>query len=137
MCGKTKPLSDFCKNRRRSDGYDYKCKECNNKITRDWRKKNPEKCRETCRNNSRKYKGQIEEILGTKCVVCGSRDKIECHEIYGKKHPTNSIYILNHIEDFVCLCHWCHSFVHHLIIAKKNVKDLNLEELSEIIKRRW
>lgn len=85
-CKELKNLSEFYKDKSRSDGYRYECKSCikergriynlNNRDKlnsrlKKWRQNNPEKSKESCRRYYRKY-----------------RDKeIERHTKYQKENP--------------------------------------------------
>ncbi len=41
-CKEVKPLTDFYKNKANKDGLGTYCKPCSNRISNEWRKKNPE-----------------------------------------------------------------------------------------------
>jgi hypothetical protein len=79
-----------------------------------------------------KRKAQIEKILGNKCLVCGNNTrKIHYHEIHGKPHTYNGVYIyayiIKHLEDFIPLCCRCHNVVHYLLnLGEKREEILKL-----------
>jgi hypothetical protein len=66
-------------------------------------------------NKRYKTKQKVIELLGDSCKVCGSKKDVQYHNIKLTKHPTNSSYILKHVEDFVCLCRICHRTKHGLL----------------------
>lgn len=68
--------------------------------------------------------------VGDKCVLCGMSEKIHYHEINGIRHRNDKQYYLNHLQDFIPLCSYCHNLVHKIARRK-----LSLEKISEIIKR--
>lgn len=117
MCGQEKEVSKFFSRK------NYYCKDCNKKYKREymreWRRKNRKKVRRYMRERYRENRKRVLEILGQKCIICGEEHKksgwirfIQYHEIRGKKHESDPLYILNHIEDFVPLCVNCHKGVH-------------------------
>jgi hypothetical protein len=70
------------------------------------------------RDNQKK---QIVEILGIKCFFCPMTKKdckVNYHEIHGIKHPYKGTmknqYIINHIQNFIPVCEWCHKTLHSL-----------------------
>lgn len=111
---------------------------------KEWRLRNREKLREYDRNRrtperleylrgkakerSKKQMMKIRNVLGDKCVFCGSKENICYHEIYGKKHVTSKQYILEHLEDFVPLCYGCHRGTH---FCMKQLK-LTWKQISKI-----
>ena len=86
------------------------------KYKKDWKKKNPEKYRaRTARHNKKlsKLYDELREQFGNKCDLLGCCNKrLEFHERNGNEHPLNSIYIRDHIQDFVLLCQSCHEATH-------------------------
>lgn len=119
---------------------DYICNDCSSKKSRDWYRNHPEKLREYYGKNREKIlkyhikyhrlnrpsdlkKGaeyyekirkQVLKTLGEKCYVCGviPRTKMNFHEVHGRRHPSFPIYVLKHLDDFVCLCQNCHRAIH-------------------------
>jgi len=97
-------------------------KEYLERSRRRW-KEEPEKYRKWARISYRKNKKRIQanqkakklrvqKLIGSQCIFCGNDHHIIYHEIYNKSHPCTPYYILNHIDDFACLCCWCHRAVH-------------------------
>lgn len=104
------------------------------KITRRiWRRKNRNKENEYNRNFRKKRYVKARKLIGDTCIICGSKDKIKFHEIYGKSHYgyETSCYILNHKEDFIPLCRDCHRAIHQL--AGKQIKLKKLLELLRLL----
>jgi len=55
-------------------------------------------------------------LIGDKCLICGSTKRLIFHEINGKNHLTNGtsafIYYFDHYKDFITLCYFHHKFLH-------------------------
>ena len=117
--------------RRANKKYRDKNKEKIRAYQKQYRKKNRESIRQRNREYVKKLKRQIDQILGTKCVICGSTERLRCHEIYGKPHIYNLYYVINHSEDFVRMCEFCHKFVHN--IARNSNKPLNITKLKYLL----
>lgn len=80
---------------------------------RKWQKASYQRNKQKRKKTRIERRKRIKELLGAKCFFCSHEDThIECHEIYGKKHPSTGKYILDHLDDFIPLCNWCHSAVH-------------------------
>jgi hypothetical protein len=80
-----------------------------------------------------KCKLSVQQILGIRCILCGStRGRMEYHEIHGKPHTGGFAYILKHIQDFVPLCWKCHRTIHFFNVMKdkERAKEL-IEKLGE------
>lgn len=61
-------------------------------------------------------KEAVLKLLGDSCILCNKKEKINFHEIHGKRHPYyNWNYHLEHIDDFKTLCTGCHTMVHRMI----------------------
>ena len=74
-----------------------------------------------------KIRKKIIAILGNKCIICEKSNPeriIIYHEIYGKPHESNPLYTLNHIEDFVPMCKFCHKVLH--VFLKNREKFIQL-----------
>jgi hypothetical protein len=104
-CGETKALGFFCKNKECNDGFRPRCKECMNSYGREFRKKNPDKCREYYRKNREKNREKIR--VTSKKYYEKNKDKIN---EYGKerreKNPEKireirKVYIENLPEKYV------------------------------------
>ena len=54
----------------------------------------------------------LKQLIGNRCILCGSKKRLTFHEIHGKKHPLCSSYYRNHKEDFVSLCQRHHVTLH-------------------------
>ena len=90
------------------------------KTIEKWKKNNPEKVKESLKKWYRTHKEErrkisqnqrklLENLIGSKCIVCGSNRFIQFHEIHNKKHPILFSYYFKHIKDFVPLCQRCHT----------------------------
>jgi hypothetical protein len=73
-----------------------------------------------------KNKQKVVLILGDSCIVCGSKQNVEYHNIKSIKHQSNPYYILSHIKDFVPLCWKCHR-------AKTRLNQLTPEQITVLI----
>lgn len=92
---------------------------------------NVEKYRKYQREWSKKRRKEVEKIIGTQCLICGSTKKVCFHEIHGKPHPhARYRYVLNHPEDFVPLCFDCHEALHRYVKIKNKKK---FEELAKTV----
>jgi len=58
-CKKTKPKTDFYKNRATKDGYTYQCKICKKISNKKWKKANPEKVRESKRRYRETHREEL------------------------------------------------------------------------------
>lgn len=104
----------------RKNNYRYLCTDCSKKETYILREKNPTHYAKVHREYQLKWKRnmrmKIEERIGNKCRFCGFQGtlkrRISAHEIHGNSHSETPTYILNHSEDFVPLCKFCHRSIH-------------------------
>jgi len=97
------------------------------------RRKYPEKAILSALKQNQKMREKINMILGKKCIICNfeseeGQKNLICHEIYGREHERGYYYILNHIDDFVRICKFCHRAIH--IVAK-----INFEKAIELINK--
>lgn len=69
---------------------------------------------------------KIMDILGDSCVICGSKQNLQFHEIHGKNHSTSIIFVREHKEDFVPLCGKCHR-------AKTRLLELDESQRTKLI----
>ena len=74
------------------------------------------------------FKKKLGELLGLKCVICGSTHRISYHEIHGNPHKPRK-YVLEHYQDFIPLCSGCHVGLHRFIRRGK----INVKILVELI----
>lgn len=79
----------------------------------------------------RKRREKLLLIVGDTCILCGSKQYIQFHEIYGKNHPDLSCqvgynYLLAHIKDFIPLCWRCHKGLHWVINLNNEQRALFL-----------
>jgi hypothetical protein len=121
-------MRNLAKKKLRDKKWHQKNREYLKLYLRKYRKEHPNlywKYIESERKTYERVRKKINDLLGSKCKICGSTCNLVCHEIHGKRHSTNANYILIHIEDFVRLCSQCHRMVHYLA---KN-KNVNLEIL--------
>lgn len=87
----------------------------------------------TSRNWKQKMRRKCLNLIGNKCQICNSIEKIRFHEIHGKKHETGTTYILKQYKDFVPLCLSCHNDIHRFI-RKKQLSIMRLTEILEMLK---
>jgi predicted HNH restriction endonuclease len=80
----------------------------------------------------KKRREKLLKVFGDKCSICGSNHNIHLHEIYGKNHSYSLTYVLNHKEDFIPLCYYCHRAWHHILRANPK---LWIEKLTQHLNR--
>lgn len=95
-------------------------------YAKDYRNKNINKVLENGQNWRDKNKIKKIELIGNKCIICGSKNYVDYHEIHGKKHTPSLLYYIKHFKDFIPLCRDCHKSLHGLM-------RLNDEELNKIL----
>jgi hypothetical protein len=95
----------------------------------DYYKKNKEKILEQKRLKDIEFKRKLCELVGDKCVICGSTKRLCYHEIHGKPHPSRK-YVLDHYKDFVALCSGCHVGLHRFLRRGK----INIELLVQLLR---
>jgi hypothetical protein len=104
-------------------------KERKAEYQRNWRKRNPDKARESSRrwyqNNKDRYRKyaatakekvvrKVEALLGSKCVCCGSQENLTIDHIKpevtkrGRKTPHYDV--VKHPEKYQMLCYSCNRF---------------------------
>jgi len=86
------------------------------KYKEEWKTNNPEKYKARVARHNKKLSilyVELRDKFENKCDLCdATNQRLEFHEINGKPHPLNSVYIKNHIDDFVLLCKPCHDATH-------------------------
>jgi len=80
-------------------------------------------------------KRKIDNLLGTKCVICGEkRKRMVAHEIYGNSHEGGGVKmkldVIKRPEDFRRLCSVCHKGVHWVM----EFFNMTWEEILEKLK---
>lgn len=99
---------------------------------KDWRKKNRLHSNKWSKEYEQKCRKECEELIGNRCIICGSLNSICFHEIHGKKHPRHGCSIRHHSQDFIPICKRHHIALHLLIEAQKlGVFDKVLELLKK------
>jgi len=83
-----------------------------------------------------KYRQQRREelfsLIGRKCIVCGTEEKLHFHEVHGKDHQQSNPfkdykYIETHYKDFIPLCNKHHFIIHGL------VEHCDLDKLVKLV----
>lgn len=70
---------------------------------------------------------QAKQLIGDKCIVCGTTINVHFHEKYGNHHENfQPKYYIDHYQDFIPLC-----YLHHLTI---HVIDRTPQVLNYLIK---
>lgn len=66
------------------------------------------------RRNRIKARAKALKLIGDKCLICGSTERLCFHEIHGLNHnkDTEPYYYLKHPENFITLCYYHHKFIH-------------------------
>lgn len=114
-CKIEKDESEFYNIKRNVDGLDYYCKECRNRLSKDYMSKYSKNCYEDNKN--------FVESLKTECCKCGEDRPwvIQFHHVNpnDKKFPI-TLYgtrsraaIWKEAAKCVCLCSNCHDEFHH------------------------
>ena len=119
-CRKEKDVSEFNKNKSKSDGLCRVCKECNKELLKDHYQRNKEYYLERNRRRKRERKEYIRSFK-TRCEICGE-DHIACLDFH---HPQEdkeftictSMYmskekLKEEIDKCICLCSNCHRKLH-------------------------
>ena len=109
-------------------------KERQREYGRNWAKNNPEKYKQRYQRHNKRfpeiYSQLRDEFFNRKCSLCTtSNGRLEFHEIHGKKHPLNPVYIRDHIKDFTLLCKQCHEATHW---AKEKL-GFNFDEFKKLV----
>ena len=128
-CHKTKPTSEFYRNKRMKDGYQRSCIECGKARNKEWYSHNKECVAERHILNRTKSAERFKMYKSTlSCIKCGENEAccLEFHHI----NPDNKAFnisekvrslkwktLLEEIEKCVVLCSNCHKKVHNNILA--------------------
>lgn len=65
-----------------------------------------------------KQKQKLLNLIGKKCEICDTKEKIVFHEKFGKEHQYKFKYTFDHKNDFIALCSRCHDVLHKYNIIK-------------------
>ncbi len=87
------------------------------RLTDEERRKRKNKSSRKSRIKTRiKQNKQIDELLGTSCIICDRDYKLISHRKDGISHNSNGYMmrkdVLKHPEEFVRLCYGCHKGIH-------------------------
>lgn len=75
-----------------------------------------------------KFRKEIIERSGNKCEICGSEDKLHCHEIW----KYDDKFRLQFLMGFQTVCNMCH-FVKHIGLAQ-NLAQQGLLDYDAVVK---
>jgi len=94
-----------------------------------YREKHRDKYNKSNREQSRKKRAEIRQMLGNSCTLCGwipkkGQKNLSCHEIHGKTHKDNPYYIIKNIKNFIPLCKHCHKTLHLYHRYKTKIEEL-------------
>lgn len=109
VCNQHKLLEEYYNRKASEDGKAYRCKECDNKAVKDYRKRNPQRWKTKARNSQLRMKFGIEpedynKILVSQnhmCAICGT-------ESFNNQHPRLVVdhdHVTNKLRGL--LCHKC------------------------------
>jgi len=106
-----------------------KQKEYQRKWNEEHRKELREYNKKYFQTKGKKLRSILLMLIGSECLFCGSTEGLQFHEIHGKKHLTGIngfYYYLDHLTDFIPICHSHHKRIHRRILnLRKHVKYLN------------
>ena len=85
------------------------------------------KIRDQNRKKRERYRQKMIELIGDRCIICGSTEKLCFHEKYFRPHEHESVvYIIKHYKDFLPVCSRHHWLIHRL-------KECTEEERKKIL----
>ena len=95
-CGETKPLSEFSKNKSRSDGHAHYCKSCAYAATKQWVSENNDKRKESKRNAYWKNPDRERSIAARRRRENPETNRKACAR-YNDAHPErrNAVNVVN------------------------------------------
>tara|TARA_B100000941_G_C28197970_1_gene395363 strand:+ start:171 stop:593 length:423 start_codon:yes stop_codon:yes gene_type:complete len=134
ICKSEKPVTEFNKKKRNKDGLQNVCRECNQKKSRAYYKKNRKKHIAAVKTNTKKYieqlKIEIDQLRINGCCICGEKEKIclDWHHLDPSKKDFNVSSAINRysvnreaifaeIAKCICVCSNCHRKIHAGIIV--------------------
>ena len=113
-CKKTKPISEFAKDRRTSDGMQYKCRECSRLLSAINYKKKKEQRKAACyqrrEKHPKQHAAQIITSSAIKCMELVNPNKCEACGVECKPQAHHCDY--SRPLDVMWLCRFCHSDWH-------------------------
>ena len=81
----------------------------NRDKVKEWNKKNNSKYNHLTRTRDRILS---ETFLGSECMICGSEENVEFHQVDNKRHTTKKYY--KFVGDFIPLCNAHHKTAHYV-----------------------
>ena len=124
VCGESKPLSEFHKNKQCSMGVVGTCRTCTGDRISRWYSDNRKRRQEVANEKNRKRKRQLVEHFGDKCLDCGQsfpQCVYQFHHLDPKEKDVNPSYAITQkpskmweeLSKCVMLCANCHLIRHY------------------------
>jgi len=95
-CGKDKKLSEFCKDKKTLDSYNYSCKECNNIRVKLWRDTN----KTHIKKYKKEYNDKNRDILKAKGKKYYEENKEECLKRVSTHKKNNLDYYKKYMKEY-------------------------------------
>jgi len=111
--------------------YYQRHKKARNAYNLKWKQTHREHLKRKRREHYEKDREKILDLIGRECRICSSPQNIHFHEMFGKPHENKMKYIIEHYNDFVPLCKYCHNGLHRL--GKPKDKKIDTNELLSLL----
>lgn len=140
-CKIEKPITEFYKNKLKSDGLQSECKECHNNRHQSYYSVNKEKRLEQKRKMRKEIHEYIVRIKSEEgCCICGLQDPacLDFHHIADKKDTVSNIMknnslrrVKNEIVKCVVICANCHRKLHYYNLSLEELKQLDRKQAAQ------